>query len=63
MPPPWTVTGLVEVLHDGTYIEEAPRHGGIRKNDQGLTAVVGARRARTWLCSTRCVIRRSASAS
>ena len=28
------------MVHDGSYIESEPRHGGIRKNDQGLTAVV-----------------------
>jgi microcystin degradation protein MlrC len=38
--PPMTLTGRVRVLHDGRYIEDLPRHGGIRVNDQGLTAVV-----------------------
>jgi microcystin degradation protein MlrC len=38
--PPLTLTGRVRVLHDGRYVEDLPRHGGIRINDQGLTAVV-----------------------
>jgi microcystin degradation protein MlrC len=38
--PPMALTGRVRVLHDGRYIEDLPRHGGIRVNDQGLTAVV-----------------------
>ncbi|SIN99800.1 Microcystin degradation protein MlrC, contains DUF1485 domain [Singulisphaera sp. GP187] len=37
---PLEVTGFVEVLHDGRYVEELPRHGGIRNNDQGATSVV-----------------------
>ena len=38
--PPLPVHGRVRVLHDGRYVEDLPRHGGIRINDQGLTAVV-----------------------
>jgi microcystin degradation protein MlrC len=38
--PPLEVTGRVRVLHDGRYVEDLPRHGGIRDNDQGLSAVV-----------------------
>jgi len=38
--PPFRVSGRVKSIHDGTYIEKSPRHGGIRLNDQGLTAVV-----------------------
>ncbi len=38
--PPLSVSGKVRTVHDGSYIESEPRHGGIRKNDQGLTAVV-----------------------
>ena len=38
--PPLPVRGRVRVLHDGRYLEDLPRHGGIRLNDQGLTAVV-----------------------
>lgn len=38
--PPLRVHGRVRVLHDGRYVEDLPRHGGIRVNDQGLTAVV-----------------------
>lgn len=38
--PPLRLQGHVRVLHDGRYLEDLPRHGGIRANDQGLTAVV-----------------------
>jgi microcystin degradation protein MlrC len=38
--PPLRATGRVRVLHDGRYVEDLPRHGGSRFNDQGLTAVV-----------------------
>src|SRR5205814_5951949 len=38
--PPVRVTGRVVTIHDGRYEEERPRHGGIRHNDQGLTAVI-----------------------
>jgi microcystin degradation protein MlrC len=34
------VKGKVRLLHDGTYIEEAVRHGGKRVNHMGLTALV-----------------------
>lgn len=37
---PVTVQGTVRVLHDGTYIEPAVRHGGKRLNHMGLTALV-----------------------
>jgi microcystin degradation protein MlrC len=37
---PVEVTGRVRVLHDGTYVEPAARHGGRRVNHMGLTAVV-----------------------
>lgn len=38
--PPLRVEGRVRVIHDGQYVEDLPRHGGQRLNDQGLTAVV-----------------------
>jgi microcystin degradation protein MlrC len=38
--PPLPIAGRVAVLHDGRYVEDLPRHGGIRLNDQGPTAVV-----------------------
>jgi microcystin degradation protein MlrC len=38
--PPVRLTGRVLTIHEGRYDEELPRHGGIRHNDQGLTAVV-----------------------
>jgi microcystin degradation protein MlrC len=37
---PVSIVGCVRVLHDGTYIEHAVRHGGRRINHMGLTAVV-----------------------
>jgi microcystin degradation protein MlrC len=37
---PLAVTGRVRVLHDGTYVEPAVRHGGKRINHMGLTALV-----------------------
>jgi len=37
---PVEVTGRVRVLHDGTYVEPAARHGGRRVNHMGLTALV-----------------------
>jgi microcystin degradation protein MlrC len=37
---PVEVSGRVRVLHDGTYVETATRHGGRRVNHMGLTAVV-----------------------
>ncbi|HMC89304.1 MAG TPA: M81 family metallopeptidase [Gemmataceae bacterium] len=37
---PLPVTGRVRVLHDGTYVEPAVRHGGKRINRMGLTALV-----------------------
>lgn len=38
--PPLDIVGQVEVLHNGRYVEALPRHGGIRDNDQGPTAVI-----------------------
>ncbi len=38
--PPVTISGQVRSLHRGDYVEPAPRHGGARFLDQGLTAVV-----------------------
>ncbi len=35
-----SVRGVVQSLHDGTWVEEQARHGGRRFNDQGPTAVV-----------------------
>jgi microcystin degradation protein MlrC len=37
---PIAVTGRVRLLHDGTYVEPAVRHGGKRVNHMGLSAVV-----------------------
>lgn len=37
---PLRIHGRVRTLHDGRYTEEQPRHGGIRFQDQGRTAVV-----------------------
>jgi microcystin degradation protein MlrC len=37
---PVPVVGRVRVLHDGTYVEYAVRHGGRRVNHMGLTALV-----------------------
>lgn len=38
--PPLNVEGTVRLLHDGRYVEDEPRHGGIRFQDQGRTAVI-----------------------
>ena len=38
--PPLRLSGRVRTLHDGRYVEDMPRHGGNRINDQGATAVV-----------------------
>src|SRR5262249_41957828 len=38
--PPVRASGTVRLLHDGRYVEELPRHGGLRHNDQGPTGVV-----------------------
>jgi microcystin degradation protein MlrC len=38
--PPLTLHGRVRLLHDGHYVETQVCHGGLRVNDQGLTAVV-----------------------
>jgi microcystin degradation protein MlrC len=37
---PVFVRGVVQSLHDGTWVEDQPRHGGLRFNDQGPTAVI-----------------------
>ncbi len=37
---PVPVKGRVRVLHDGTYVEPAVRHGGKRTNFMGLTALI-----------------------
>jgi microcystin degradation protein MlrC len=37
---PVPVRGVVRSLHEGTWIEDQPRHGGRRLNDQGPTAVI-----------------------
>jgi len=37
---PVRVQGRVHLIYDGRYVEAESRHGGMRYNDQGLTAVV-----------------------
>jgi microcystin degradation protein MlrC len=37
---PLTLAGRVRLLHDGTYVEPAVRHGGKRVNHMGATALV-----------------------
>jgi len=37
---PVRVRGVVRSIHDGTWVEDQPRHGGRRYNDQGATAVI-----------------------
>lgn len=37
---PVAIRGVVRSLHDGTWVEDQPRHGGRRFNDQGPTAVI-----------------------
>lgn len=37
---PVAIRGRVRSLHDGTWVEDLPRHGGRRFNDQGPAAVV-----------------------
>jgi microcystin degradation protein MlrC len=34
------IEGAILRIHDGVYIEPEPRHGGARRFDQGLTAVI-----------------------
>jgi microcystin degradation protein MlrC len=51
--PPLPVSGRVRVLHDGRYVEDLPRHGGARLNDQGLTAVVERERENVIVITTR----------
>jgi microcystin degradation protein MlrC len=38
--PPVAIRGVVTRLHEGRWIEDAPRHGGRRFHDQGPTAVL-----------------------
>jgi microcystin degradation protein MlrC len=44
---PIDVRGVVRVLHSGAWVEDEPRHGGRRFNDQGSTAVVELEGANT----------------
>ena len=44
---PIPIEGRVRCLHDGMFVEEQPRHGGSRINQQGLTAVVETRERHT----------------
>jgi microcystin degradation protein MlrC len=37
---PLAVHGIIRSLHDGKWVEHEPRHGGLRFNDQGATAIV-----------------------
>jgi microcystin degradation protein MlrC len=37
---PVRIRGAVQSIHDGKWVEDQPRHGGRRLNDQGLTAVI-----------------------
>jgi microcystin degradation protein MlrC len=37
---PVEITGRVRLLHDGTYVEPQPRHGGRRTNHMGQTALL-----------------------
>jgi microcystin degradation protein MlrC len=37
---PVHIRGRVRSLHDGKYVENEVRHGGVRYHDQGLTAVI-----------------------
>ena len=37
---PVPIDGTIRRIHDGVYIEPEPRHGGARRFDQGLTAVI-----------------------
>ena len=50
--PPLPVVGKVRSIHNGTYVEASPRHGGIRLNDQGLTAVIEMDRGNTVVLNT-----------
>ena len=45
---PLTLTGRVKLLHDGTYVEPAVRHGGKRINHMGPTALVEGPGATCW---------------
>lgn len=38
--PTLAIKGRIRTLHDGRYVEDQPRHGGIRINDQGPTAAI-----------------------
>jgi microcystin degradation protein MlrC len=44
---PVAIRGQVRSLHEGRWVEEQPRHGGLRYNDQGATAVVALERGGT----------------
>lgn len=37
---PVPIRGRLRMLHDGVFVERLPRHGGVRRNNQGITAVV-----------------------
>lgn len=50
---PVEVEGTVRTLHDGTWIEDQPRHGGKRYNDQGRTALVELNRGNLLVLTTR----------
>jgi microcystin degradation protein MlrC len=50
--PPFPLHGRVRVLHDGRYVEDLPRHGGLRINDQGLTAAVETPEGNTVVLTT-----------
>jgi microcystin degradation protein MlrC len=49
---PVRVRGRVRVLHDGTYLEPAVRHGGKRINHMGLTALVELERGNLLVLNT-----------
>jgi microcystin degradation protein MlrC len=38
--PPLRFRGRLRLRHHGQYVENEPRHGGVRLNDQGLTVVI-----------------------
>ena len=50
--PPLDVRGRVTLLHSGQYVESLPRHGGIRNNDQGTTAVLELERGNLVVLNT-----------
>lgn len=51
--PPLEARGRVRLLHEGRYEENEPRHGGIRFNDQGRTAVIDLADGNTVVVSSR----------